>query len=180
MTANLQNLTHTTLPHPAAVVRGQAIPEDRSFAGDVSAPVPEQDDDVRGLDAAGKELAVEMPKGDAGVGRQTLPVEGVLPDRSLAQGHTPMGPQRKAWSRGYRVQAGLALSPARISEAGLALARPVFIPAPRRFAGDAAAAGDFGRAEARIKELGGLETAPFQRREVPFAPFGLPTPGTIA
>ena len=87
------------IPDQAAAVRGQTIPDHREPAAKVLLEVFEKLDHLRGLDAAREESEVEIPNGDAGHGRKTLPVEGILQHRSLAPrspGSDPLGPLAQA------------------------------------------------------------------------------------
>lgn len=92
---NVAVLLGNVFPDQPAAVRGQTIPDDRQLAANVQLEVFEKLDHLRSLDAAGEEAEVEIPDGDAGHGRKTLPVEGILQHRSLAPrrpGSDPMGP----------------------------------------------------------------------------------------
>jgi hypothetical protein len=67
-----------------------------------------------------------------------------------------------------RLQAGLAPSPARLFQTAFAPVLPVLMPAPAGFARNSGSARHLGLAKSLLKELGGLEAALFQRREIPF------------
>ena len=92
-------LLSDVFPDQPATVRGQSIPDDGEPAANVLLEVFQKLDHLRGLDAAGEESEIEIPNGDAGHGRKTLPVEGILQHRSLAPrrpGSDPMGPLAQA------------------------------------------------------------------------------------
>ena len=83
------------LPHCAAAVRRQAIPNDQQFAGNVPQQMGEELNDLGPADRAGKQAEVKVPPGDARDGRQRLPVEMVLQHRSLSSrrpGAAAVGP----------------------------------------------------------------------------------------
>lgn len=81
-------------PHQSAAVRRLTVPEDREPAADVLLEVFEKLDDLRGLDAAGEKSEVEIPKGNAGDGRKTVPVEGILEHWGLTAGRPGSDPVR--------------------------------------------------------------------------------------
>lgn len=71
-------LLRDVFPDQSATVRGQTIPDDREPAANVLLEVFEKLDHLRGLDAADEKSEVKIPNGDAGHGRKTFPVEGIL------------------------------------------------------------------------------------------------------
>lgn len=82
------------VPDQAAAVRGQAIPDDRQRSADVLLEMFQKLDHPRSFDAAGEEAEVEIPNRDAGDGRKTLPVEGILQHRSLTPRRPGADPMR--------------------------------------------------------------------------------------
>jgi len=82
------------IPDQAAAVRGQSIPDHRERPANVLLQVFEELDHLRPLDAAGEESKVEIPNGDAGDGRKTVPVEGILQHRRLAPRRPGADPMR--------------------------------------------------------------------------------------
>jgi len=87
------------VPHCAAVMTGQTVPDDQQLARNVPHQVREKFDDLWTADRAGKQLKVEVPPGHPCHGRQRLPVEVVLQNRRLA-----------AWCPGAAAMRALAQS----------------------------------------------------------------------
>ena len=88
-------LLSDVFPDQPAAVRRQTIPDDRERSADVLLEMFEKFDHLRGLDAAGEKSEVEIPNGDAGDGRKTVPVEGILQHWRLtarSPGSDPMRP----------------------------------------------------------------------------------------
>ena len=78
--------TFQVLPHESAAVGGYAVPDDEQFAFDVTLEVFQEIDHLLGLDRTGVEAKVKVPPRQTGDGRELLPVEVELQDRSLAFG----------------------------------------------------------------------------------------------
>jgi hypothetical protein len=75
--------SHMVFDQGAAMDRS-AIPEDQHFPWDVALEVSEEFDHLRALDAAGMDLEIEAPEGQAPDDRETFPVEGFVQKRSLS------------------------------------------------------------------------------------------------
>src|SRR5262249_15862854 len=71
------------LDYPPAV-RRQSVPHHQQLARQVTQQMAEEVDYFRGADGAAIEPEVEIPPGDPGDGRQHLPGEVILQDRSLS------------------------------------------------------------------------------------------------
>ena len=65
------------LDQPAAM-NGRAIPENQEPAGNVPLEVAEKLDDLQAFDAAGVDLKIKTPQGQAANDREALPVKGFL------------------------------------------------------------------------------------------------------
>src|SRR4029077_14367672 len=61
-----------------AAMDRSAIPEDQHFPSDMALEVSEEFDHLRALDAAGMDLEIEAPEGQAPDDRKTFPVEGFV------------------------------------------------------------------------------------------------------
>jgi len=72
------------ISHQTAAMNRQAVPNDGQPAANVPLQVFQKLDNLRGLDAAGKEPEIEVPDSDARHGRQAFPVERILQDGRLA------------------------------------------------------------------------------------------------
>lgn len=70
------------LDQPAAV-DGCAVPNNEHFSAKVALEVPKKFDHLRALDAAGMNLEIKSPEGQAPDDRKTFPVEGFVQHRSL-------------------------------------------------------------------------------------------------
>jgi len=76
-------LTHE-IPHGAAAMSRQSIPDNQQFARNVTQQVRQKLDDLRTADRAGKQTEVKIPPRHARHGRQGLPIEVVLQHRGLS------------------------------------------------------------------------------------------------
>src|ERR1017187_3740323 len=65
-------------------VRGQAVPAGQQRFADLTPQGVEELDDLRTLDGSGKEPEVEAPEGNAGNGRELMPVKVILQDWRVA------------------------------------------------------------------------------------------------
>lgn len=72
------------VPHRATTMGWQTVPNDCQRSADVPLEVFEKLDDLWSLYAAREEPEIEVPDRDAGNGREVLPVERILQDRSLS------------------------------------------------------------------------------------------------
>jgi hypothetical protein len=127
------------LSHQMATMHWQTVPDNRQFTGDMPPQMAQKGDELGSLDAASKELEIEVPDGDAGNGREARPIEGILQHWRLASrrpGTLAMRPFAQAAfvdkHYGSVLQVSFFLSPATalLSSAGWAgssrwVARPV-------------------------------------------------------
>src|SRR5271170_7424533 len=74
------------LPHKLATVCGHAVPNNEQLSSDMTLEVFQEVDHLLGLDRTGVEAKVKVPPRQTGDGRELLPVEVELQDRSLAFG----------------------------------------------------------------------------------------------
>lgn len=81
------------LPHQAALVHSQPIPDDQQLALDLRLERFEKLDDLRSLDRTGKQTEVELPVADARDHRKLFPVEAVLQHRGLGLGRPGAHPR---------------------------------------------------------------------------------------
>jgi hypothetical protein len=68
------------VPHGAAAMARQTIPDDQQFAGNVAQQMREKLEDLRAANGSGKQPEVEVPPGHARDRRQHLPVEVIRSD----------------------------------------------------------------------------------------------------
>ena len=81
-------------PDQTTAMGGQTVPNDRQPSAEVAVEVLQELDDLWRLDTAGKESEIEVPDRDAGNGREALPVERILQDRSLPARRPSPNPMR--------------------------------------------------------------------------------------
>ena len=72
------------LPHRAAAMTGQSVPNDQQLAGNVPQQVREKLDDLRAADRSRKQPEIEVPPRHPRYRRQGLPVEVILQNRRLS------------------------------------------------------------------------------------------------
>src|SRR6202163_4316895 len=70
-------LTHE-LPHRAAAMGRQAVPDNQQLARNMPKQVREKLDDLRTANGPGKQPEIKIPKGDSGHHGKSLPCEVVL------------------------------------------------------------------------------------------------------
>ena len=75
-------------------VNGRPIPEQEYFAGKVPLEVSQKVDDLRAFDAAGVNLEIEPPKGQATNDREAFPIKGLLEDGCLSARSPGANPRR--------------------------------------------------------------------------------------
>ncbi len=71
------------IPHRAAAMARQSVPDDQQLAGDMTQQMRKEQDDLRAADGSRKQSEVEVPPGHPGHRRQGLPVEVILQHRRL-------------------------------------------------------------------------------------------------
>src|SRR5947209_1128500 len=72
------------VPHQTATVSRQPVPNHQQLGTDVPLQMPQEFDDLRAFDAAGKQPEIEAPDGNASYSREAFPVKGILQHGSFA------------------------------------------------------------------------------------------------
>jgi len=80
------------LPHQAAAMNRQPVPDDQELGTDVPLQVFQKLDDLRGFNASRKQPEIKAPDGNSGHGRKAFPVERILQHGSLAPGSPRANP----------------------------------------------------------------------------------------
>ena len=82
------------VPDQYTAVNGRPVPDHQDFPGNVALQMPQKLDDLKAFNAAGVDLEVEPPEGQAADDRKALPVEGLLENGSLSAKRPGARPRR--------------------------------------------------------------------------------------